>query len=84
MGAITTSRPSGVVGTHLAVAVDDVARTTDLVIRLGGGVTTVEHRASMGYGAELIDPDGNHFWVFERRVSRQAVANHPPVWHDLT
>jgi predicted enzyme related to lactoylglutathione lyase len=82
MGAITTSRPSGVIGTHLAVAVDDVTETTDLAIKLGGGVTTIEERASMGYGAELIDPDGNHFWIFESRVARTEVATNPPVWHD--
>ena len=81
MGAITTSRPSGVLGTHLAVAVDDVAEATDRAIALGGGVTTIEERA-LGYGAELIDPDGNHFWVFEARMSQRAVADHPPVWHD--
>lgn len=82
MGAITTSRPSGVVGTHLAVAVEDVGLTTDLAISLGGGVKVVEESPSMGYGGELIDPDGNHFWVFERRVTRRDVADHPPVWHD--
>jgi len=82
MGAITTSRPSGVTGTHLAVAVEDVAATTDRVIELGGGVTAVEETDAMGYGAELIDPDGNHFWVFERRINRRRVADHPPVWRD--
>jgi predicted enzyme related to lactoylglutathione lyase len=83
MGAITTSRPSGVVGTHLAVAVENVPETTNRAIAMGGGVTTIEERPSMGYGAELIDPDGNHFWIFERRVSRTDVATHPPVWHDV-
>ncbi len=82
MGAITTSRASGVTGTHLAIAVHDVQGTANLAIALGGGVTTIEEQASMGYGAELIDPDGNHFWIFERRVSLRNVASHPPVWHD--
>ncbi|HSV40666.1 MAG TPA: VOC family protein [Nocardioidaceae bacterium] len=81
MGAITTTRPSGVAGTHLAIAVEDVPATTELAIQLGGGVTAIEQR-SLGYSAELIDPDGNHFWVFERKVSRREVASHPPVWHD--
>ena len=80
MGAITTARSAGG-GTHFAVAVDDVPMITELAIRLGGGVTTMEER-SIGYGAELIDPDGNHFWVLERHQSRRSVAEHPPVWHE--
>jgi predicted enzyme related to lactoylglutathione lyase len=83
MGAITTSRSAGSVGTHLAIAVDDVRECSEHAIALGGGVTAVEDRESLGYGAELIDPDGNHFWVFERRMSRTDVATSPPVWHDV-
>jgi predicted enzyme related to lactoylglutathione lyase len=83
MGAITTSRPAGVIGSHLAIAVDDVAECTDRAIASGGGVTAIEDRGALGYGAELIDPDGNHFWVFESRLSRHDVASHPPVWHDV-
>ena len=82
MGAITTSRPSGVGGLHMAIAVDDVPATWQRAIELGGGVRTVTDEGALGHGAELIDRDGNHFWIFETSASRSTVASHPPVWHD--
>lgn len=78
MGAITTERPAGAGGTRLAIAVDDVAITVDRAIKLGGGpgeVVTTE----LGTRVDIVDPDGNHFWAFQSKLSRSPV---PPQFRE--
>lgn len=81
MGAITTRRPAGPAGLHMAVSVDDVAEAARRAIALGGGPGDTS-RTEVGTRREIVDPDGNHFYVFESSLSRSTMTATPPVWHD--
>jgi uncharacterized protein len=74
MGAITTSRPAGGGGTYVAVAVDDVNATVRRAISLGGGPTGDTRDLETGRRAEIIDPDGNHFFVFSSTLGRATAV----------
>lgn len=81
MGAITTRRAAGPHGVHLAVAVDDVVGASERAFRLGGG-PGASTRSELGTSREVVDPDGNHLFVFESSLTRRDVTRRPPVWHD--
>lgn len=68
MGAITTGRMASPGGVRFGVAVDDLRVTSDAAIRLGGGPSGQTVQSEVGRGADVIDPDGNHFWVYELKL----------------
>lgn len=69
MGAITTAR-AVVPGVRICVAVDSVVFASNVAIELGGGVCGDTPQSEIGKPAELVDPDGNHLWIFEGKLSR--------------
>ena len=77
MGAITTKRPAGGGGVVISVSVDDVAETVKRAIALGGGPTGDTRDLDVGRRTEIIDPDGNHFFVFTSALSRNPLEEQP-------
>lgn len=69
MGAITTLRPVGPGGAKIGVAVNDVRSTANRAIALGGGPTSAPVSPTVGAAVDLVDPDGNHLWLYQREVS---------------
>jgi predicted enzyme related to lactoylglutathione lyase len=74
MGAITTRRPIGPGGARIGVAVDDVQSTANRAIALGGAPTSEPVTPTVGRAVDLVDPDGNHLWLYQRDVATAADA----------
>jgi predicted enzyme related to lactoylglutathione lyase len=70
MGRITIGRPAGRDGVRVTVAVVDVAASTRRAVDLGGGTAEAGSSGSsdLGEWTVLIDPDGNRFGIFHRRL----------------
>lgn len=62
MGVITTERPVAN-GVQFGVHVDDVEEVVRKAIELGGAPTGQRRTRDVGDFVELVDLDGNHFWV---------------------
>jgi predicted enzyme related to lactoylglutathione lyase len=69
MGAVTTARSPGAGGVKIAVAVDDVDVAVRRAIELGGGVTGEAVNPTVGKARDVVDPDGNHIWLYQHHVT---------------
>jgi predicted enzyme related to lactoylglutathione lyase len=69
MGALTTRRRAGTSGVKIGIAVDDLQAAVDRALDLGGGASSEPASTTVGKGAEIIDPSGNHLWVYQHEIA---------------
>jgi predicted enzyme related to lactoylglutathione lyase len=77
MGSITTSLPTGSGGVRIIVEVDNAQSAAHRAISLGGGATSESRTTAVGKSVDVVDPDGNHLWLYQAEPKRAGA--HEPV-----
>jgi predicted enzyme related to lactoylglutathione lyase len=78
MGAITTARPVIRGGVKIGVAVESVRFSSNVAIELGGAPTS-EVADAVGKAADVVDPDGNHLWLYQADFSSPVLGEDSPA-----